>query len=241
MQVKLFFEKNLIVSILIYILITLTLYTLFEYSNFTSPRGFDLKPFESYYAINDYFFYNTDGKIVDGQLLRPSVIFSAVIHLTDSLFSQGYLSILFNIIGLFYIVRLYYFFTYSKINSFVLWVFIPYFYYFSIFPSSDFLASVFILEVCILLYKNLKNGNNIRNITLMLIFVTLSVLTRANAITFFALPFILSVLLLINNTSNNISKYPSILIMLLSVIGVLVFMYYYSGLLVTYVNTSSEY
>ena len=241
MRAKLFFERNLIISILIYIFIALTLYMLFEYGNYTSPRGFNLKPFESYYAINDYVFFNTGEKVVDGQLLRSSVIFSATIHLVDYFFPQGYLSILLSIIGLLYIVRLYYFFTYSSINSFVLWVFIPYFYYFSIFPSSDFLASLFILEVCILLYKNLKNGNNIRSITLILIFVILSTLTRANAITLFAIPFVLSILLLVKNKSNNISKKLPILTILLSVIGVIVFMYYYSGVLVTYINSSSEY
>ena len=241
MHVKPFLERSLFVSILIYAIITLSLYILFEYGNFTSPRGFDLKPFVSYYSINDYIFFTTDGKIVEGQLLRPSIIFSAIIHFINYFFPQGSLSILFNIIGLFYIVRLHYFFKYSHINSFVLWVFIPYFYYFTIFPSSDFLASVFILEVCILLYKNLKNGNNIRNIALMWIFVTLAALTRANAVTFFAIPFVLSGLLLMSNISNNVSKALPVLIMLLSVIGVLIFMYYYFGVLVTYVNTSTEY
>jgi hypothetical protein len=236
---------SLVASLFIYLAIVSSLYLIFNYFDFTSPRGFPLKPFNSYYAINDYVFFSTGTKVVDEIIIRPSIIFFYTIKVVDSFFPQGALSIVFNLIGLCYILRLHYVFKYCNLNPFVMWIFIPYLYYFSIFPSSDFLASVFILEIFFLLYKFLNEKTSpdriIRIIIYMSFFVFLASLTRANAVVLFAIPFFIAFKEFFNSHSTKSHKKNSLLMMLLlSFLGT-AFLYYYSGVLKIYISSSTEY
>lgn len=236
----------LVVNILTYIAMTVFLYVLFEQFNFTSPRGFPLKPFESYYAINDYVFTSSsEGRVVGDFVMRPSILFSYVAQTVNAFFPQGALSIMFSLIGLLYIVRLYFIFKECNLHPFAVWVFVPYLYYFSIFPSSDFLAAVFVSEIFLLLYRYFDKANTskdvIKTLLQMSVFVVLASLSRPNALVFFAIPFVLFFLIWADERSSRLQKQKSLLMMAtLSTLGILL-LYYYSGVFMVYVSSSEEF
>lgn len=175
-------------------------------------------------------------------IMRPDYLFNLLARYTTDHTPQGTLSIIFSLAGGIYIWRLSVLFRKLNISTFPFWIFCPYLYYFSIFPSSDFLGAIFVLEIIILsvaIYGQLGKGNlNRVHFISLCLFCALAALCRSGFSSFLILPIFIIFLLYLCGVKVRMLEF--VLAFFLTFIFAYA-LYYYWGKLVTYKATSFQY
>ena len=242
---KFSYNNNLLrfsfLAIAIYVFVYLIIFNF----SLVSPRGFPLNPTADLFSINDYSFYKSFADRLPDSLsddLRAPPLFVLII-LTPEIFgiSEGSLTYLSSLISLFMYVAVA--LLYKKVNlgkNFpFLMVLSPYLFYFSIFPSSDIYLAFGLIALAGLVTHYLLIGEIKRNdIYKVLLLILVISLFRAQGVAYFLM---IPVLLYLGVRCKSFSIFESIIISIVVILLGGLLLYWYGGVLKTYVSTSSMY
>ena len=239
-------KEKIIWQICFFLLLLLYLAT--YYFDFYSPRGFPLKPLSNLYDVNDFSFYKNfamklPNSLLDFETMRAPLLFSGLIYIIISLFNDvGMVSVLFSIliIGILLCSRIYLICSNSKIEFPFYLLICPYFFYYTVFPSSDMLMAVLLLFVIFICANYLENQEkSYSHCFSILILCSLICLSRPQGFIFLVLPIGLAFY-----TRKNFSEYfdyKFIILIFLAITMILISALYYKEVWITYVHTSQGY
>ena len=172
---------------ILYLIFATLFYLIFFVFGLTSPSGIP-NPLSYPFANNDFNFYRNFAINFPESFsadYKPGPIFVLLIFLFENILNTpDFLSPFFIVISFFYIIRLQYIFNsnlFLKSNKIsVIYIFCPYLYYFTIFPSADILLAIVFAE-CI--FSIISSDYCKKPILVnMIIICLLSVMIRPNGI-----------------------------------------------------------